>query len=720
MAGDNTAGYDMLVQVSENELNTQLATAFMSGGVLPPTIRVPVNQNGVVGTADVNFSTPMADLDRNRPGVGLTLPFSGSQLEITQPAAVMLAPLGGDIVIVDTLAMVAQASSKIARMDFNTGAPTVSVAFDAASQAILTPALRAAGISITQAQNIMAGAVLRQLQSSVGNVDFTPPIAVVDDSDPTTVFDIDVTTVNDPSVADRDCVTFGIKTGSDSGGNINLVNASFIPPGSESLLMMSNLWLLSRVVRPRMAAALGLLVTDFDTPLRLNHSVAAPGGQGVLTALEARVENNRIRVDGSASASGTGWSARSDFTFFIDIGLSGGALTITGSTPQVRTDVDLEWWVWLASAALGGLFGGIIGAIVAVIVLAIVEAIANGVVSGLVSGGLSGGLSAIPALPLGPIGSALALAAVALDDLQLTTSIVRSISVPIKNQGSRASFDGFTLDLDAGVVRTDVTWDTDLVWDPSKGLSTRSPSGLTITGTPYRELTPLQVSRLPLAARLVPLTLIPLSLPPGGVFLSHSEVVISVRTSLGRLAKVSLWRSLDGAVHLDWVTFDTPASKLDINASWYVAERGEVRQYITDDCSFCRSSHVRWCGEFEAWPRLMAFPVNYEWCLCGNVLKDGEGTINSAGGILKYKLQGRRLCIEATQLGQSVDCELCVSAIDSRNVELFTCIQLSQPAVDTQCRKCTPDRKDVRVDVVPAESAVSNWRPLIAVRRPKS
>ena len=76
-------------------------------------------------------------------------------------------------------------------------------------------------------------------------------------------------------------------------------------------------------------------------------------------------------AEGEIFTMGLAWvpSLGANFSFFIDIGLAGGAITVTATTPNVDTDVDLEWWVWLASLGLGGLFGGIVGAIVAAIVL---------------------------------------------------------------------------------------------------------------------------------------------------------------------------------------------------------------------------------------------------------------------------------------------------------------------------------------------------------------
>ncbi len=713
MAQDRTSGFDMLVQVSESELNNQLATAFLAGNVFPSSISVPVNTGGITGTANLNFNTPVADLDRPRPRMGLTVQFMNSQLQITAPVPATLAPLGGTITIVDSIEMMTQGSNQLATLDFDNGAD-VTVAFDSASQAILAPALGAAGLTLAQAQTMMAGVVLQQLQSQINRIDLTPPIPVADDMDPTTIFDMDVTTVNDTAATDRDCITFGVRMANDSGGNINGVTTSFIPAGSQSLIMMSNFWLLGSVMRPRVAAALGAFVSDFDTPLRLNHNIPAPGGQGTLTRLEAFVEGNRIRVNGQATASDTGWSAVSNFTFFIDIALSGGAITVTASTPSVDTDVDLEWWVILLSLGLGGLFGGIIGVIIAAIVLAIVEAVAEGIANNLISSGIGSSLGSIPSLPLGPIGGGLTMTSLILDDLELRGTIIRSLSVPVKSQGRTSSPAGFTLDLDTGAIRAVVSPGVDLIWNPSSGISVNGAVGLTVTGVSFNALTPVQISSMPLTGSTIPVALIPFSLPVSFPFFGSNDIVFGVRTSDGRYAKVRAWRSIyeAGALHLEWVTYDTPIPQLDIAARWSVLERGEVNEYITQDCYFCRSAPVRWRGVFEAWPKLMAFPIDYQWCLCGEVIQEGEGVIKSSSGELDYKLQGRRLTLE-TDMGQSVDCELCISAIDARGRELFTCIQLSQPGIEKRCRQCEPRSQNVSIEMLPVEAILSVWRPLI-------
>jgi len=94
------------------------------------------------------------------------------------------------------------------------------------------------------------------------------------------------------------------------------------------------------------------------------------------------------------------------------------------------------------------------------------------------------------------------------------------------------------------------------------------------------------------------------------------------------------------------------------------------------------------------------------------VIEEGEGTVPTSNGPLAYTLTGRRLTLE-TEMGQNVDCQLCVSAIDARGQELFTCIQLTQKGIETRCRKCIPRSKRFRVEMIPAEAIVGGWRPLI-------
>lgn len=719
MALDRTSGFDMLVQISETEINAQLAAAFASGAVFPSALSTPVNAFGVTGALDLNFGTPIADLDRPRPQMGISVPFTGSQLEITAPVAVTIAPLTGTIVIVDAVQMRAASGTQQAVLDFNAGAPTVTVSFDAATASLLTPILAGLGVTIAMAQNQLATVVQQRLATDIQRVPITPAIPVADDSDPITPFAIEVTTINDNSAADRDALVFGLRTDASSGGNINGVTQNFIPAGSPAMVMMSNFWLLARVIRPQLAAALGRPVTDFDTPLRLNRSIPAPGGEGRLTNLEARIEGNRIRIDGRATASGTGWSAVATFRFFISLSLADGAIQITASVPVIDADVDLEWWVWLASAFLGGLFGGIVGAIVGAIVPAIVESIVEGMAERMATDAFNNATSTIPPIPLGPIGAGLTLTSILLDDLELRGPIQRSLKLPIKSQGQHTASAGFTLDLDSGTVHpgTSTQASIDLDWEPASGLDTRNGSGMSGSGISYGALTPAQLRTMSFATTHLSPGAIPasLDLPLFGV---HNEIVLGVRTNQGRLAKVRAWRDvLTATLKLHWITYDTPIPSLDIAARWTVRESGEATTFIGRDFATCTRTEVSRRCTIEAWPRLVVFPVNYQWCLCGKVLAEGEGEVTHAGGTLHYQLEGRHLTLE-TGMAQTLDCELCVSAIDATGRELFTCVPLQMASTDTKCGKGRKFYPKHALELIPCDPlrSINVWEPVSSPR----
>ena len=713
MALDRTSGFDMLVQISEAEINDQLETQFLAGGLIPPSLSVPFSGGGASGTANLNFAVPVADLDRPSPRMGLRLPFQNSELVLTAPLPLTIAPLGGTIDIEQPIVMLTSAGTQTAALDFATTSPDVHVTFDAASAAALAPLLAAAGMDLAQASSFMAGVVRDQLRNSIRQLNLTPAIPVADGEDPTLVADISVGTVNDTSAADQDCLSFGVRMGGGTAGSIGGVTTSLIPAGQQSLVMMSNTWLLARIMRPRVASSIGQPLSAFDSPMHLNRNVPAPGGHGTLTNLDAVVEGNRIKITGRAVDSGTGWDAECNFSFFITLSVSGGSIIVTATTPQTQTDVDLAWWVWLASLGLGALFGGITGAIIAAVVLAIVQAVAEGIVSGLVSGGISGSIGSIPSIPLGPIGAGLSLTNVVLDDLELRSSIVRSVSVPIKSQGTRAMSGPFALDLDTGIVSGSATANSDLVWGLDRVLRTHASSGLTVTGASFGAVTPVQVARMPLSGSQIASWQIPMSFPQTFPFMPHQEVVFGVRTSEGRFAKVRAWIDVfTQALNLEWVTFDTPVASLELTQHWSIISRGEQTNYITENCEYCVSSPVSRCGVFEAKTRLVPFPAQYAWCVCGHQVEEGQGELDTANGPLAYRVAGNRLYLE-TEMGESMDCEVCVSVVDAHQVERHACVRAKQDGIDRQCKTCTPARKHVAIDVLPIDAKVSAWRPLL-------
>ena len=186
--------------------------------------------------------------------------------------------------------------------------------------------------------------------------------------------------------------------------------------------------------------------------------------------------------------------------------------------------------------------------------------------------------------------------------------------------------------------------------------------------------------------------------------------MFGVRTTDGRYAKLRAWRA-GGALQLSWVTYDTPVPQLDIAARWSVLERGEVTEFIGrmpdlpfQPCSVAR--RVRSLAPTHDLPsRLPMVP-----------LRQGAGRGRKQRG-----LAPRTACLQSH--GPSfVDrhrngAERRLRTVRERDrrpgQELFTCIQLSQPGIETRCRRCVPKATNLRIEIIPAEPLLGAWRPLI-------
>ena len=706
MTIDRTSGYDLLIQISEDEINDQLADRFFAGALFPPSLAVPFDTGNMMGTALLNFGTPVAHLDGPDRQMALVIPFDNSEIRLGDPGTAHLAPLAGTITIEHRITMVTEGSNQRAAMDFHVGTPRVGVALDVTSGTALASVPGAAKLPLARVEALLAHILSLELKR-IRRIPFTPPIPVGDDADPTRIFDIEVIPTGG---AGPTCLTFGLHMTRDTGGDINSVTQSFIPDSGNAVVMMSNVWLLAHMLRPRVARELGVDLSAFDTPLRLNRSIAIPDNDGILTHLEASVEGHRIRVGGRARDSGTGWSAVATFTFFVSIRLTeDGSIAVETTEPSVNIEADLAWWVWVASLGLGALFGGFVGSIVAGISLAVAEAAAGSIARNLGSGAIGDALGGLTTLPLGPVGEGFTLdEVILLDDLEFRGSIIRSHCIPVRDQGSHVSATGFTVNLDDGNVGSEAVPAMDLIWDPLRGISTGGAAGLTVTGTSFEGLTPVQIAGLPLSDRRIPLTMIPLHLHSPG-----QDLVFGVQTTDGRYARVraGLTSGDQTVLHLQWVTFDTAVPQLDVAAGWSVLEQVEVNEYVAQDGSSCETSSIAWWGTFEAWPRLMVFPIDYQWCLCGRVLREGKGSVTVPGASLTYQLEGRHLQVES-QVGHSIKCELCVSAIDARGQELFTCIRLSQPGVQTVCWKIA-QIEEVRIELIEPRVQINHPRQLM-------
>jgi hypothetical protein len=164
-------------------------------------------------------------------------------------------------------------------------------------------------------------------------------------------------------------------------------------------------------------------------------------------------------------------------------------------------------------------------------------------------------------------------------------------------------------------------------------------------------------------------------------------LVFAVRTSQARFAKCAAWRDPADFLHFRYTTYDRPTPSLLIGGEWEVISeqkigegtetyvfRGMIREAKYE--IFAREQR----GDFEALPRLMAYPIDFEWCLAGNILT-GNGSVQIHNTRVRYSVDGDQ-CTLWTDRGNDLKAQLCVSAIDVRGLELFTCILIDFSGTD--------------------------------------
>ena len=79
MAGLVTNGYDIVAEITEQEINRQLI-CIADAGVLPQFVEFDFNTNGYIGRVTIEFGDPEINFDSSQAnGVNIILPFNAGQ-----------------------------------------------------------------------------------------------------------------------------------------------------------------------------------------------------------------------------------------------------------------------------------------------------------------------------------------------------------------------------------------------------------------------------------------------------------------------------------------------------------------------------------------------------------------------------------------------------------------------------------------------------------------
>ena len=434
---------------------------------------------------------------------------------------------------------------------------------------------------------------LTKALNSIGSLPIAPVPVKPGSGSPTDIVSANVRVMDDHSTQDLDGSALMLTFGGGAQGNPNGFTQSFVPPDTTGAVGLSFDWL-CRFIRPQLASALNVPVSDFDPPCRLNKSISLPGDHNPkLTQLELTLVDGAIHIAAAVSASDTGWSASATVDGSILIAVENGNLIVKTDIDDPNIDISLDWWVYLAAAVVGAIIGGIIagviGAIVGAILVPLIAWLASNLLSGIVNNIADQIVNTLKNFNLNvdvsAIGFNIFFQNVSIDDIIVGSQVRVTENAPIKSEGTIVVKNGQWFDLDSGSVGDHNLSSADLAWDGtsmnSRLLRTLCSSEIARTfgsnfdipryrlyGLYYTSPSSIPESELCLANILPP----PFSLPP-----IPTMRVYSVRTSEERFSLVQIITVTQSEIVVRYKTYEKELPRVKIIGGFNIATHAPLK-----------------------------------------------------------------------------------------------------------------------------------------------
>ena len=563
MPGDETKNFDLVIEIAELALRDILGALFDSNGLvctilgnlesgIPGFPHVPCGAFGMEVLFDVPTDVSLPPGTRDTVDVRITLGEGGSLGNLRYVAGVdvdstIIAGIDTDVIRVNLADKTYYAKADIS--------------------------------GIPDTGGIVSGFFAEALRT-IGELVIFPVPVNRSSTSPTDLIRADVRVIDDTSPADQDAVAFLLTFGGGTPGNGPGFTRSFIPTGETGGIAVDFDWL-CRIIRPRLASALGIPESDLDAPCRLNTTVRIDSDNEVdLTRLELTLVDGAIQVTAAVRKSGTGYTATGTVGGRILVAVQAGNLVVQSHVDDPDIDIDLDWWVWLAAAVigaiLGGVIGGVIGAIVGAILVPLMTWLATEIIEGLIEWITSKVVDAIGSLnfQVPAIGLNVLFQEVFIDDVVVGCDVKPVDTAPIRSSGILVVRNGQRLNLDNGIVGDDRLAGADMVWEGTgnaRRLRTLCAARLARTGTSsFGGFTRFRMYGLPYTKpEVVPITELAIILPGflgefGIDTCVETGLVYGVRTDEDRYSLIQAVEVEDDLVRIAYRTYEKPLPSIEI------------------------------------------------------------------------------------------------------------------------------------------------------------
>ena len=401
-----------------------------------------------------------------------------------------------------------------------------------------------------------------RLRDTVRAIPLVPMVVSSDPNAPTvTPIRLDVRVI-DATVGENAfavCLTFG----GGSPGDLANLTTSAIPAGSTATLMMGFGWLL-RLMEPGIEAGIGLAPGDFVDG-HLTHSVEIDSEHDVnLTRLDFTLEDGFVQVRSRVEKNGFCYTASADFGGDFRLEVRNSRLLVDADISDPDFDIDVPWYCWIGAGFLGALLGGLVGAILVPLLLYLVTSTVENVVNTVADTIIAAINAATPSVDVPAIGFNLIFQNAFIDDIGIGCRFVVRDTAPVRGRGTVRLRPGQEFDLDDGTVGATIDG-ADLRWT-GQGTAAKLEALCVsrIAATPwvqFDEVPRYRLYGLDYSRRVVPISelgflqVIDLPFVDDIEMFLPSLAVYAVRTNERRLALVQVIALEDDTVTLRYKTF---------------------------------------------------------------------------------------------------------------------------------------------------------------------
>ncbi|OSC36917.1 hypothetical protein [Mycobacterium decipiens] len=432
MAGEQTHGYDLVVEFAEQAYQQLLSVVFDTGGFLLGTIL------GGLGI-QLDPATPFS----------VTVAFD-------RPSG--LPPAATDVVDIRVLLGEAGALGSlriVASVDVDATTNGIDLVRINLEQKLWLTEIAVAGFPIPGLDGLFA-AFLRQNVKLIPLVPFPVDRAT---TATTQMKNADVHIVDDTAPADKDASAFLVTFGGGSPGNKAAFTQSFISGGGNGGIVASMGWI-CRVISPMIDNSLQL--DGAFTNCRLTRTVRIDEDNEVdLTGLSISAgDDGALHVQVKIAKSGFCYSATGTVGAKITIAVASGQLVVDVDADDPTVDVDIPWYCWVAGAVIGALLGAllptVVGVIIGAVLIPLIMYIAEEVIEGTINSVAAHIADALNQLliPVNvpAVGFNLIFSDAFIDDVQIGCRVRPIDTAPVRAAGTVVVPNGAAFDLDSGRV----------------------------------------------------------------------------------------------------------------------------------------------------------------------------------------------------------------------------------------------------------------------------